>query len=57
MNTKLILIDTILAMATISLIFVQPGKISDILTGAIAALFVISFYNHVRQYIMFKKFY
>lgn len=54
---KLFRIDMILVIAVISLIFVKPGKLNDILTGLIAAVFVISFANHLRHYIKYKKFY
>ncbi len=54
---KLFRIDMVLVIAVICLIFVKPGKLNDILTGFIAAVFVISFANHLRHYIMYKKFY
>jgi hypothetical protein len=54
---KLFRIDMILLIAVICLIFVKPGKWSDALTGLIAAVFVISFANHLRNYLRYKKFY
>jgi uncharacterized membrane protein YjjP (DUF1212 family) len=54
---KLFRIDMVLVLSVIILFFVKPGKWSDILTGFIAAVFVISFANHLRQYILYKKFY
>ncbi len=54
---KLFRIDMVMVIAVICLIFVKPGKWSDILTGIIAALFVISFANHLRHFITYKKFY
>lgn len=56
-NRKLFWLDMVLLASVFSLIFVKPGKLSDALTGGIAVLFVISFANHVRHYITFKKFY
>jgi hypothetical protein len=56
-NRKLFWIDMILLASVFILIFLKPGKLSDALTGGVAALFVISFANHVRHYISFKKFY
>jgi uncharacterized membrane protein HdeD (DUF308 family) len=57
MNNKLMWIDGILAACIVALIFVHPGKWSDALTGFIAAVFVISLVNHVKNYITYKKFY
>jgi len=57
LKNKLFRIDMILVIAVISLIFVKPGKWNDILTGFIAAVFVISFANHFRHYLLYKKFY
>jgi hypothetical protein len=57
LHNKLFRIDMVLVIAVISLLFVKPGKWNDILTGFIAAVFVISFANHLRQYILYKKFY
>jgi hypothetical protein len=54
---KLFRIDMVLLIAVISLIFVKPGTWNDILTGFIAAVFVISFANHLRHFILYKKFY
>jgi hypothetical protein len=56
-HKKLFWIDMILLAAVISLIFVKPGLVNDILTGLIAAIFVLSFANHIRHYILYKKFY
>jgi hypothetical protein len=56
-NRKLFWVDMALLASVFTLIFLKPGKLSDALTGAIAALFVISFANHIRHYISFKKFY
>ena len=56
-NRKLFWIDMVLLASVFTLIFLKPGKLSDVLTGAVAALFVISFANHVRYYISYKKFY
>lgn len=56
-NRKLFWIDMVLLASLFSLIFLKPGKLADALTGGAAALFVISFANHVRHYISFKKFY
>ncbi|HEY2347729.1 MAG TPA: hypothetical protein VGH64_01875 [Puia sp.] len=56
-NRKLFWLDMILLALVFTLIFLKPGKLSDALTGGIAALFVISFANHVRHYITYKKFY
>ena len=47
----------VLLVSVLALIFVKPGKISDILTGFIGILFVVSFWNHIRFYILYKKFY
>jgi uncharacterized membrane protein HdeD (DUF308 family) len=57
MNNKLMVIDGILVASILALIFVNPGKWSDALTGFIAAVFVISLVNHVKNYITYKKFY
>jgi hypothetical protein len=57
MNNKLMLIDGILVASIVALLFVNPGKWSDALTGFIAAVFVISLVNHVKNYITYKKFY
>ncbi len=54
---KLILIDTLMAIAVLVLVFLKPGKMFDVLTGFIAAIFVISLTNHVKNYITTKKFY
>ncbi len=54
---KLFRIDMVLVIAVTSLLFVKPGRWSDILTAFTAAVFVISFANHLRQYILYKKFY
>jgi hypothetical protein len=56
-HNKLFWIDMVLVVSVLSLIFVKPGKLSDALTGFIAVLFVISFANHIRYYILYKKFY
>jgi hypothetical protein len=56
-NRKLFWIDMALLASVFTLIFLKPGKLSDVLTGGVAALFVISFANHIRHYISFKKFY
>ena len=56
-HKKLFWIDMILVAAVISLIFVKSGMMNDILTGLIAAVFVLSFANHIRHYILYKKFY
>ncbi|HEY4936074.1 MAG TPA: hypothetical protein VII44_05810 [Puia sp.] len=57
LKNKLFRIDMILLIAVICLIFVKPGKWSDVLTGFIAAVFVISFANHLRHFVLNKKFY
>jgi hypothetical protein len=57
MNNKLIGVDVILLVSIVALVFVNPGKWSDALTGFIAAVFVISIVNHVKNYITYKKFY
>jgi NADH:ubiquinone oxidoreductase subunit K len=54
---KLLCIDLVMVAAVLALIFIQPGKISDVLTGFIAVIFVISLTNHVKNYITSKKFY
>ncbi len=54
---KLFRIDMVLVIAVVCLLFVKPGRWSDILTAFIAAIFVVSFANHLRQYILYKKFY
>jgi hypothetical protein len=56
-NRKLFWLDMALLASVIILIFLKPGKLRDVLTGGIAALFVISFANHIRHYISYKKFY
>ena len=56
-NRKLFWIDMALLASVFTLIFLKPGKLNDALTGGVAALFVISFANHIRHYISFKKFY
>ena len=56
-NRKLFWIDMVLLASVFVLIFLKPGKLSDALTGGVAALLVISFANHVRHYISYKKFY
>ncbi len=56
-NRKLFWIDMILLASVFTLIFLKPGKPRDALTGGVAALFVISFANHIRHYISYKKFY
>jgi hypothetical protein len=56
-NKKLFWIDMVMVGLVLILIFLKPGKISDVITGGIAALFVISFTNHIRHYLSFKKFY
>ena len=56
-HKKLFWIDMILLAAVIGLIFVKPGTLNDILTGFIAAVFVLSFANHIRHFILYKKFY
>jgi len=57
LQSKLFRIDMVLIIAVICLMFIKPGKWSDILTGFIAAVFVISFANHLRYYLLHKKFY
>ncbi len=57
LHNKLFRIDMVLVIAVIVLFFMKPGRWSDILTACIAAIFVISFANHLRQYILYKKFY
>lgn len=57
LHNKLFRIDMVLVIAVLCLLFVKPGRWSDILTAFIAAIFVISFANHLRQYILYKKFY
>ena len=57
LNRKLFWLDMVMLACVIVLIFLKPGKLYDLFTGAIAALFVISFANHIRHYITFKKFY
>ena len=54
---KLFRIDMVLAISVIILFFVKPGVWSNVLTGFIAAAFVISFANHVTHYLKYKKFY
>jgi len=56
-HKKLFWIDMVLAALVLALVFLKPGKLNDVITGGIAALFVISFTNHLRHYISFKKFY
>jgi hypothetical protein len=56
-HKKLFWIDMVMLAAVICLFFVKPGLASDILTGFIAAVFVLSFANHIRHFIMYKKFY
>ena len=51
------MLDSVMAIAVIVLLFLKPGKIFDVLTGIIAAIFVISLTNHVKNYITTKKFY
>jgi hypothetical protein len=51
------IIDGVMAIAVIVLLFLKPGKIFDVLTGIIAATFVISLTNHVKNFITTKKFY
>ena len=41
-NRKLFWIDMVLLACVLILIFLKPGKLSDALTGGVAALFVIS---------------
>ena len=53
-HNKLFWIDMILVVSILSLIFVKPGKISDILTGFIGIVFVISFWNHIKYYLLYK---
>jgi hypothetical protein len=57
LHNKLFRVDMVLVTAVICLFFLKPGRWSDILTAMIAAIFVISFANHLRQYILYKKFY
>ena len=57
LNRKLFWLDMGMLACVIVLIFLKPGKLYDLLTAVIAALFVISFANHIRHYITFKKFY
>jgi uncharacterized membrane protein YjjP (DUF1212 family) len=57
LHNKLFRIDMVLVVAVLSLLFVKPGRWNDVLTAFIAAVFVISFANHLRQYILYKKFY
>ncbi len=54
---KLMVIDSVMVIAVLVLLFLKPGKIFDVLTGIIAAIFVISLTNHVKNYITTKKFY
>jgi hypothetical protein len=54
---KLKIIDAVMVIAVLTLIFLKPGKLYDVLIGGIAALFVISLTNHVKNYITTKKFY
>ena len=56
-NRKLFWLDMVMLACVIVLFFLKPGKLYDLFTGGIAALFVISFANHIRHYITFKKFY
>jgi hypothetical protein len=56
-HSKLFWIDMVLVAAVLCLLFVKPGKWSEILTAFIGAVFVISLWNHIRYYILFKKFY
>jgi hypothetical protein len=56
-HKKLFIIDMILLVAVLCLIFIKPGNLFDGLTGFIAIIFVISFSNHVRHYLLHKKFY
>jgi len=56
-NKKLFWLDMVMLSLVLALIFLEPGKLSDVVTGCVAALFVISFANHIRHYITFKKFY
>jgi len=56
-HSKLFWIDMVLVAAIMGLIFVRPGKWSDFLTGFVGVVFVISFWNHIRYYILYKKFY
>jgi hypothetical protein len=56
-NKKLFWLDMIMLSLVLILFFLEPGKLNDVLTGCIAALFVISFANHIRHYMTFKKFY
>jgi hypothetical protein len=56
-QSKLFWIDMVMLASVIALIFVKPGKASDVLTGFIGIVFVISFWNHIRYYLLYKKFY
>jgi hypothetical protein len=56
-NNKLLRIDLVLVMAVVCLMFVKPGRWSDILTAFIGVVFFISIVNHIRHYLSFKKFY
>lgn len=56
-HKKLFIIDMILLAAVLGLIWVKPGRLFDVLTGFIAVVFVISFTNHLRHYVVNKKFY
>ena len=56
-HKKLFWIDMVLVVIVLSLIFIQAGKVHDILIGCSAALFVISITNHVKNYLTNKKFY
>lgn len=57
LNNKLLRIDLVLVIAVVCLMFVKPGRWSEILTGFTGAVFFISIVNHVRHYISYKKFY
>ena len=56
-HKKLFIIDMVMVAAVLSLIFIKPGKLFDLITGFVAVVFVISFSNHLRHYISYKKFY
>jgi hypothetical protein len=56
-HKKLFWTDMLLLVVVLSLIFVQLGKLHDVLLGFGAALFVISISNHIRYYVTNKKFY
>jgi hypothetical protein len=56
-HKKLFIIDMILLIAVLSLMIIKPGIAFDFVTGLIAIAFVISFSNHIRHFILYKKFY